>query len=563
MPTRVLLEGPQIEPLLEQVRQEYGPGARIISAEKVRSGGVGGFFSRQRYELSIEVDDDTDAPAQQPLAEPVRARPATTHTKAGGSMPAESQPKVEAFTPLSLDDLLDLAEAREEHIGKATQSAHEAALAAAGAAGVPGAGGPAMGTPGTAPDPGTTSANGGLYRSGGFGPAGGTAGVPGAAGAGMSTTAGIPTTAGEPSGAGPAGMSPGAGTGSEPSALFDPRRAGRPTPLAGPTPTPEPDFADFMASLGMGHTTPPSPPKVPAPPPPPPPASAPTSSIPASTAPTSGPADIGAGTVPRGRPDARSVSEAANVRPYRPPTASRPAPQVAPQPPADLTNPIIEDLVAVGLPASIAATVTSSSPYEAVLEAFAGSTPPVRPPAEPGDILVIAGDLTPALAVARVAAAEMRLPTSSIMLVGPSTGGSGLKGAVRISGPTEAHRQARALKVADVPHIVVVEAPFDGPDDGWVKAICDALNATTVWAVVDATRKTTDTARHLSGMGRVDAIAVYSASITGDPASVLGLGLTVALVDGRPATAHTWATLLNERIRTGRGEGEGGRHVAH
>ena len=60
MPTRVLLEGPAIEPLLAQVREEYGSGVRIISADKVRSGGFGGFFAKQHYELSVEVPDPTE-----------------------------------------------------------------------------------------------------------------------------------------------------------------------------------------------------------------------------------------------------------------------------------------------------------------------------------------------------------------------------------------------------------------------------------------------------------------------------------------------------------------------
>ena len=33
------------------------PRVRIISADKVRSGGVGGFFAKQHYELSVEVPD--------------------------------------------------------------------------------------------------------------------------------------------------------------------------------------------------------------------------------------------------------------------------------------------------------------------------------------------------------------------------------------------------------------------------------------------------------------------------------------------------------------------------
>ncbi|MGN6331548.1 MAG: hypothetical protein ACTHOD_07835 [Motilibacteraceae bacterium] len=56
MPTRLLLEGPDIAVLLDRVRTEHGAGARIVSAEKVRSGGFAGFFARERFEVTVEVD---------------------------------------------------------------------------------------------------------------------------------------------------------------------------------------------------------------------------------------------------------------------------------------------------------------------------------------------------------------------------------------------------------------------------------------------------------------------------------------------------------------------------
>ncbi|MEU4427875.1 hypothetical protein AB0F81_45240, partial [Actinoplanes sp. NPDC024001] len=68
----MLLEGPAIEPLLAQVRDEYGSSVRIISADKVRSGGIGGFFAKQHYELSVEVPDpneESDDMAQQTVAQ--------------------------------------------------------------------------------------------------------------------------------------------------------------------------------------------------------------------------------------------------------------------------------------------------------------------------------------------------------------------------------------------------------------------------------------------------------------------------------------------------------------
>ena len=43
MPTQLQLESRELAPLLDRVRIELGPQARILSAEKVRTGGIGGF----------------------------------------------------------------------------------------------------------------------------------------------------------------------------------------------------------------------------------------------------------------------------------------------------------------------------------------------------------------------------------------------------------------------------------------------------------------------------------------------------------------------------------------
>ncbi|CAA9427719.1 MAG: hypothetical protein AVDCRST_MAG35-2399, partial [uncultured Quadrisphaera sp.] len=44
-------EGPAIEPLLQRVRTEHGSSARIVKAERVRVGGIGGFFAQERFEV--------------------------------------------------------------------------------------------------------------------------------------------------------------------------------------------------------------------------------------------------------------------------------------------------------------------------------------------------------------------------------------------------------------------------------------------------------------------------------------------------------------------------------
>ncbi|MFZ4515037.1 MAG: hypothetical protein ACOYN3_01875 [Acidimicrobiia bacterium] len=50
-------EGPDIQALLTQVQHECGPDATIIEANKLRSGGIGGFFSRERFEVIVDTSN--------------------------------------------------------------------------------------------------------------------------------------------------------------------------------------------------------------------------------------------------------------------------------------------------------------------------------------------------------------------------------------------------------------------------------------------------------------------------------------------------------------------------
>jgi hypothetical protein len=56
VPQHLLFEGPDLEDLLAHVRAQHGAAARIVKAERVRSGGVAGFFAKQTYEITVSVD---------------------------------------------------------------------------------------------------------------------------------------------------------------------------------------------------------------------------------------------------------------------------------------------------------------------------------------------------------------------------------------------------------------------------------------------------------------------------------------------------------------------------
>lgn len=92
MARRLLLEGGHLAALLAQVADELGPQAQVIRAERVRSGGIAGFFQREHYELTVEVPD-----AVTPLPRARRAAAVPTPRPA----------------PRGIEDLLDAADAAD------------------------------------------------------------------------------------------------------------------------------------------------------------------------------------------------------------------------------------------------------------------------------------------------------------------------------------------------------------------------------------------------------------------------------------------------------------------
>jgi hypothetical protein len=55
-------EGTNLESVLEEVRARFGDTATIVEANRLRKGGVGGFFARERFEVVVDIDEDDDDP---------------------------------------------------------------------------------------------------------------------------------------------------------------------------------------------------------------------------------------------------------------------------------------------------------------------------------------------------------------------------------------------------------------------------------------------------------------------------------------------------------------------
>lgn len=74
MPRRLRLEGESLDAVLAQARRLHGPDARIVSAERVITGGFKGLFGRQHYEVVVEVGDAPPRTAVGPVRFPAARR---------------------------------------------------------------------------------------------------------------------------------------------------------------------------------------------------------------------------------------------------------------------------------------------------------------------------------------------------------------------------------------------------------------------------------------------------------------------------------------------------------
>ncbi len=109
----LLLEGTDLQELLDEVRQQHGPAARVVRAERIRSGGVAGFFSKERYEVTVEMDgtggDSLTAPA-----------PSAARSTASGDLPeGPAEAGEEEREALDFEALLAAADAAETSAAQA------------------------------------------------------------------------------------------------------------------------------------------------------------------------------------------------------------------------------------------------------------------------------------------------------------------------------------------------------------------------------------------------------------------------------------------------------------
>lgn len=214
-----------------------------------------------------------------------------------------------------------------------------------------------------------------------------------------------------------------------------------------------------------------------------------------------------------------------------------------------LTPDDINDLRMLGVPEQYLPKQTALGDiYNRLVSAFRELPKPSALPTGQGSVIAVAGWRKAAIATAHDLAIRLGLDPADIVIA--SAHGNDLASARErtITSAQQATEQRRSWRWRDHPTIVVVDAALGTKDVDWASSVMRGLAPNTVWGVVDATRKSDDIADWGSRLGGMDAFAVVGSNVTRTPASVLEIGVPVALVDGEPATADRWATLLTNKL---------------
>jgi hypothetical protein len=490
VPTQLQLEGPDLESLLTRVKTELGPGARIVRAEKVRSGGIAGFFATQRFEVTVEVGN---APAAGPAA---------------GAAPTPA-------APLSLLELADQVSDTEHSSGLSLRPRGEAPVVAqpAGAAPQP------VSAPAQQVEPPSTSFAAVLAT------------VEASTGTGPTMIPRLPAPQQ------PAPQQPATALASAdlPDEAVDADRV----PASDPLPaelvalehsstrisTEGSTFAAFLADLDATAGSSAAPAAPPAAPP------APSLSEPAQAA-------VGVVGIPAARNPQVPAVVAPTALPVNIPFGRAPGhPTVSGQ------------LARLGLPEHLQPSAADAGVYPALLEALS-SLPEVPTPANrAGTVLAVVGPLAQSLQTARALARELDLPVASAVVAATSRRTltdlperQVLRDAERAETRRATWRRRRNLT------IVAVDAPMTAAGALQARAYLQALKPAATWGAVEATRKPYDVAGFAHAVGGFQALALSAVDDTSDPAAVLELGIPVARLDEKPATPSAWAALLAGRV---------------
>jgi hypothetical protein len=201
------------------------------------------------------------------------------------------------------------------------------------------------------------------------------------------------------------------------------------------------------------------------------------------------------------------------------------------------------------LPACQALTpsVTRDELEAEVRGALERALPPVPPaPTSAASVVIVIGARAQLMATAKAVAADLGAPANEITL---ATERNVWRQSDRVVLSPEAAAEARkGWRWRGHPSVVAIEAPVRPGANKWASAMLRALEPTLCWGVAEASRKGEDLLAWSESLGGLDVLALVDLDGTTTPAAALGTPLPVGRLDGKPATAALWASILCSRL---------------
>jgi hypothetical protein len=534
---------------LLKVQRAHGETAVIISAERIRSGGMGGFFAQERVEVVVEVPDDAVNQPKGDTKRPQAKRGATsTRATASPMKPPTAPPAAESGDdepivasratctgsdgaderPMSIEDLADTVSTVERVVAAMPEPSQPSNDSIAGSAKADQA---AAAVIDDAFDLDSFEAVLDRIASAGtamFGEAEARGVVdrqrsrvldnqeqlpPSASSTrDAETPSGDPTASGDKNGE--------SAHNDEPAQLKAPNQVVR-TPKFSSTATPRPTDLNLSppprATRSVIDAT----------------------STPAAPAPTASAA---------GRPD--TLAPIRNDAPVARPSERMPAVR------HDSTHLDIATgaaahvaLARMGVPAEILQRIDPRVDlYPQLVESFRSLPRPNPFPTARGSVVAVIGWRRAAISTARDLCSQLGLSEENVWFACSRNPDLDFSEDRVLTNTIDAAAQRRSWRRNDEPTVIAIDAALGSRDIRWAEQMLQALSPTDVWGTVDATRKTEDVQDWIDGVGSVDCLTLVGASLTRTPAATLQLGIPVVLLDGEPATAERWAGLLTGRL---------------
>ncbi|HYA67304.1 MAG TPA: hypothetical protein VED63_01105 [Acidimicrobiales bacterium] len=183
-----------------------------------------------------------------------------------------------------------------------------------------------------------------------------------------------------------------------------------------------------------------------------------------------------------------------------------------------------------------------------LLDVFGRIPVPPAVPRRPGSLLVVAGAGLRSRGLAEALAFEIGADPADVAFatLAPDTEEpAGRRLVIRTA--EEAGELAPGWRRSGVA-MVAVDVALTAGHRSWAAHLIAALRPTSVWGVVEATCKSEDVRAWAEDLGGVDGLAIENLDSTVSPVAVLEAGIPVARLDGRPASAARWTATVVDRM---------------